>query len=73
MLINTDLTILLKDEVYMNDSAKEDVDALRTLLVGYAYPEHKVFIRKGHGFLIFAESMVDATKQLHNMLAKSKS
>ena len=54
-------------------STKEDVDALRTLLVGYAYPEHKVFIRKGHGFLIFAESMVDATKQLHNMLAKSKS
>ena len=51
-------------------STKEDVDALRTLLVGYAYPEHKVFIRKGHGFLIFSETMLEATKQLYDMLAK---
>ena len=51
-------------------STKEDVDALRALLVNHSYPKHKVFIRKGHGFLIFSETMLEATKQLYDMLAK---
>ncbi|KAK2144333.1 hypothetical protein LSH36_766g02051 [Paralvinella palmiformis] len=48
-------------------STREDTEALITLMKQYPYPEHKVFIRKNHGFIITSASMADA-----NMIFKSK-
>eukprot|EP00434_Breviolum_minutum_P024234 symbB.v1.2.021398.t1/scaffold1845.1/size99025/2 len=47
---------------------QEDVDALMTLFKSYPYPEHKVFIRRGHGFLILAESLESAMKELKKLV-----
>ena len=41
-------------------STPEDTKALLTLMKAYPYPEHKVFIRKGHGFIIMGRDVKDA-------------
>ena len=40
-------------------STPEDSAALLKLLKQYAYPEHKVFIRKNHGFILLDNSITD--------------
>ena len=41
-------------------STPEDTQALMTLFEGHPYPQNKIFIRKGHGFLLLGQSMQDA-------------
>jgi hypothetical protein len=53
-------------------STKEDVAALMGLLKDYSYPEHKVFIRNGHGFLIFSQTMEEAIGILKKLIEKKK-
>mmetsp|Transcript_37366 Transcript_37366/g.80466 ORF Transcript_37366/g.80466 Transcript_37366/m.80466 type:complete len:245 (+) Transcript_37366:33-767(+) len=48
-------------------STPEDVEALMTLFKSFPYPQHKVFIRRGHGFLILAESVEAAVQELKNL------
>lgn len=43
-------------------STPEDSDALIKLLRAYPYPQHKVFIRKGHGFIILGTGLADTLK-----------
>ena len=38
-------------------STPEDYEAFSELLSSHPYPEHKIFIRKGHGFFILGESI----------------
>eukprot|EP00439_Symbiodinium_sp_Y106_P022074 s5801_g2.t1 len=45
-------------------STPEDVDALMELFRVFPYPENKVFIRKGHGFLILSSSVAAAVEEL---------
>ncbi|CAE7256315.1 unnamed protein product [Symbiodinium necroappetens] len=44
-------------------STPEDVDALMELFKAFPYPENKVFIRKGHGFLILSSSVAAAVEE----------
>ncbi|CAK9003608.1 unnamed protein product [Durusdinium trenchii] len=48
-------------------STPEDVDALMTLFSSYPYPKNKVFIRRGHGFLILADTVDSATQELKSL------
>ena len=43
-------------------STPPDTEALLELFEHYPYPKYKVFIRKGHGFMLLAESMEDAVE-----------
>lgn len=48
-------------------STPEDVDALMGLLGRFAYPDNKVFIRRGHGFLILAASVGAAIQEMEKL------
>lgn len=41
-------------------STREDVAALTALFQRHPYPQHRVFIRKGHGFFLLASSVAEA-------------
>ena len=41
-------------------STREDSEALMTLLSQNPYPNHKIFIRTGHGFIILGSNIKDA-------------
>eukprot|EP00451_Oxyrrhis_marina_P016301 CAMPEP_0204310496 /NCGR_PEP_ID=MMETSP0469-20131031/1757_1 /ASSEMBLY_ACC=CAM_ASM_000384 /TAXON_ID=2969 /ORGANISM="Oxyrrhis marina" /LENGTH=231 /DNA_ID=CAMNT_0051290285 /DNA_START=71 /DNA_END=763 /DNA_ORIENTATION=- len=45
-------------------STKEDTDALMQLLQEFPYPANKIWIRKGHGFVILGSSIDDVTATL---------
>ncbi|CAE8705188.1 unnamed protein product [Polarella glacialis] len=49
-------------------STPEDVQALMALFRKHAYPEHKVFIRRGHGFLILSDSVEGALIELRKLI-----
>ncbi len=46
------------------------MQALSDLLRSHPYPEHKVFIRKGHGFLILSGTMQEAIDTLSGLLER---
>lgn len=48
-------------------STPEDVHALMGLFQRFAYPDHRVFIRRGHGFLILAASVSAAMEELEKL------
>ena len=41
-------------------STQEDSQALLNLMEKFPYPQHKVYIRKGHGFIVLGKDMADA-------------
>ena len=43
-------------------STPEDTEALVTLMSKHAFPDHHVFVRKGHGFVLLASSLEQARK-----------
>ena len=43
-------------------STPEDTEALMTLLKRYPYPVHEIFVRKGHGFVLLADSTAAAKR-----------
>lgn len=49
-------------------STPEDTAALMDLFAKYPYPEYKVFIRKGHGFVVLGKNMQDALDTLKNVV-----
>ncbi|CAE7338519.1 unnamed protein product [Symbiodinium natans] len=48
-------------------STPEDVEALLDLFRDFPYPENKVFIRRGHGFLILSDSVPGAIEELRKL------
>ena len=55
-------------------STPEDTAALMKLFKDFPYPSHKIFIRKGHGFMLLAVDMEDGMRvfreKLHPFLKK---
>lgn len=43
-------------------STREDTDVLMELFNDHPYPQHKVYIRKNHGFLVLGKDMTEALK-----------
>jgi hypothetical protein len=41
-------------------STPEDLEALTAMFRTHPYPKHRVFIRKGHGFFILADTITEA-------------
>jgi hypothetical protein len=41
-------------------STPADTEALMVLFKKYPYPQHKCFVRKGHGFFILSQSVEEA-------------
>ncbi|ELU01460.1 hypothetical protein CAPTEDRAFT_186854 [Capitella teleta] len=49
-------------------STPDDTKALMLLLKDYAYPAHKVFIRRGHGFVVLGKDVADALNTLRTQV-----
>ncbi len=50
----------------------EDLEALLQLLKNYPYPTYKIFIRKGHGFFILANTIRQAIDLVVTMIEKNR-
>lgn len=51
-------------------STREDREALRGLLGRYAWPEHSIWIRQGHGFVLLARDLAAAEVALEALIEK---
>ena len=49
-------------------STPEDVKALDALLRIHPYPQHKTYIRQGHGFIVLAETVNEGVEILQSMI-----
>lgn len=49
-------------------STPADLDALENLFKKYPYPEHRCYIRRGHGFFLLADSVEDAEVQFDTLI-----
>ena len=49
-------------------STPADLDALENLFKKYPYPEHRCYIRRGHGFFLLADSVADAEVQFDTLI-----
>eukprot|EP00667_Euglena_gracilis_P018643 EG_transcript_19845 len=53
-------------------STPEDTAALMELFESFHYPEHRIFIRQGHGFFILAPSIAAACEELTLLTSRAK-
>lgn len=49
---------------------REDLEAMEALIARAPYPAHRVWIRRGHGFLVAAETMAEARSLVRALAAK---
>ena len=49
-------------------STPEDTEALLELIRKYPYPENRVYIRKGHGFVLLGRDLEDATHTFRKLI-----
>eukprot|EP00747_Dinoflagellata_sp_TGD_P121250 gnl/TRDRNA2_/TRDRNA2_173397_c0_seq1.p1 gnl/TRDRNA2_/TRDRNA2_173397_c0~~gnl/TRDRNA2_/TRDRNA2_173397_c0_seq1.p1 ORF type:complete len:321 (-),score=62.89 gnl/TRDRNA2_/TRDRNA2_173397_c0_seq1:122-1084(-) len=49
-------------------STPEDVEALMGLFKNHPYPQHRMFVRRGHGFLLLARSISEGIAELRKYI-----
>lgn len=49
-------------------STPEDLEELENLLKSHPYPEHRCFVRRGHGFFLLGRDMEDVRQQYNSII-----
>lgn len=52
-------------------STSADRSALAALIAAHPYPSHAVFVRRGHGFFVLAESVAEAAVRVKDMMDRA--
>jgi hypothetical protein len=50
-------------------STPEDLDALEALFLAFPYPQHRLYVRKGHGFFLLGQTCEEVQRVLEGVVA----